>query len=164
MAGAIANDLLKARGNPVGRSLVSAIVPDDDVINNPRLVIPTDVTVETTDKHARVVKVSEVKDIDKIVDIGPESFATIAGLVRKAKFILWNGPTGLYEEGYDQWTEAVAQAIAGSNAHTVVGGGDTVVTIDHLGIEEKFTFLSTAGGALLDFLTHGTLPGIDAIS
>jgi phosphoglycerate kinase len=100
---------------------------------------------------------------DKIVDIGPDSFAEIARVIRGAKFVLWNGPTGLYEAGYSEWTEAVAQAIAGSGAHTIVGGGDTVATIAHLGIEEKYTFLSTAGGALLEYLINGTLPGIEAL-
>src|SRR3989338_1768686 len=160
IGGAIANDLLKARGFPIGRSVISTGVPGADVMNHPHLIIPSDVTVENEQHQARVKKASDVTPGDKIVDIGPDSFAEVAHIIRTAKFVLWNGPTGLYEDGYDEWTEVVAHAIAGSSARTVVGGGDTIATIDSLGIEEKFTFLSTAGGALLEFLTNGTLPGI----
>ncbi len=163
VGGAIANDLLKARGFPVGRSRISTGVPSSFVMNHPRLMIPSDVTVERIDGQSRVVKVADVRSDDKIVDIGPDSFAELARIIRSAKFVLWNGPTGLYEDGYSEWTEAVAQAIAGSSAHTVVGGGDTIATIAALGIDDKFTFLSTAGGALLEFLMKGTLPGIEAL-
>lgn len=163
IGGAIANDLLKARGFPVGRSVISTGTPATGVLNHPKLVIPSDVTVENEQKQARVKKVADVAVGDKIVDIGPDSFAELARLIRGAKFVLWNGPTGLYEDGYVEWTEAVAQAIAGSSAYTVVGGGDTIATIAELGIEQKYTFLSTAGGALLEFLIKGTLPGIEAL-
>ena len=163
IGGAIANDLLKARGLPVGRSVVSQGSPAADVMNHPHLVIPSDVTVENEAKQACVKNVANVLVGDKIVDIGPDSFAEIARIIRGSKFVLWNGPTGLYEDGYSEWTEAVAQAIAGSSAYTIVGGGDTIATIASLGIEEKYTFLSTAGGALLEFLVKGTLPGIEVI-
>lgn len=163
IGGAIANDLLKARGLPVGRSLISEGAPTQKVLNNPKLMIPTDVTVENEAGQASLKKVADVQAGDKIVDIGPDSFADIARVIRGAKFVLWNGPTGLYEAGYDEWTEAVAQAIAGSSAHTIVGGGDTIATIAALGIEDKYTFLSTAGGALLEFLINGTLPGIQVL-
>lgn len=164
IGGAIANDLLRARGLPIGRSVVSEGSPASDVMNHPHLVIPSDVTVESEAKQARVKNVADVTAGDKIVDIGPDSFAELARIIRGAKFVLWNGPTGLYEDGYSEWTEAVAQAIAGSSAHTIVGGGDTIATIASLGIEEKYTFLSTAGGALLEFLIKGSLPGIEAMS
>ena len=163
IGGAIANDLLKVSGLPVGRSVISTGSPAADVVKHPRLVIPSDVTVENEAHQAHVKKAADVAGGDKIVDIGPDSFAELARLIREAKFVLWNGPTGLYEDGYVEWTEAVAQAIAGSSAYTVVGGGDTIATIAELGIEQKYTFLSTAGGALLEFLTKGTLPGIEAL-
>lgn len=164
VGGAIANDLLKARGLPVGRSVISTGAPASDMLNHPKLFIPSDVTVEDERKQARVKQVADVAMGDKIVDIGPDSFAELARLIRSAKFVLWNGPTGLYEDGYVEWTEAVAQAIAGSSAYTVVGGGDTIATIAELGIEQKYTFLSTAGGAMLEFLIQGTLPGIEALT
>jgi len=163
IGGALANDLLRAHGFPVGRSMISEGVPAPDVMNHPRLMIPTDVTVENKSKQARIKKVADVHPNDKIVDIGPDSFAELARVIRNAKFVLWNGPMGLYEDGYDEWTEAVAQAIAGSSGYTIVGGGDTIATIATLGIEDKYTFLSTAGGALLEFLTNGTLVGIKAL-
>lgn len=163
VGGAIANDLLKARGFPVGRSLISESAPAPEVLNHPHLMIPSDVTVETLGGQSSIKKIADVRAEDKIVDIGPDSFAELARVIRNAKFVLWNGPTGLYEDGYNEWTQAVAQAVAGSSAHTVVGGGDTLAAIAALGVEEKYTFLSTAGGALLEFLVKGTLPGIEAL-
>ena len=163
VGGAIANDLLKARGFPVGRSIISAGMPGAEVLHHPKLMIPSDVVVEREDGQANVKKVSDVLSGDKIVDIGPDSFADIARVIRSARFVLWNGPTGLYESGYDEWTQAVAQAIAGSGAHTIVGGGNTLAAISALGIEDKFTFVSTAGGAMLEFLAGTILPGITAL-
>lgn len=163
VGGAIANDLLKARGFPVGRSLISESPPAPEILNHPRLMIPTDVTIETLGGQSSIKKIADVHAEDKIVDIGSDSFAELARVIRNAKFVLWNGPTGFYEDGYNEWTQAVAQAVAGSSAHTIVGGGDTLAAISALGVEEKYTFLSTAGGALLEFLVKGTLPGIEAL-
>ena len=83
--------------------------------------------------------------------------------IQGAAFILWNGPLGKYEDGYTEGTKALAKLIAESGKDTIVGGGDTVTAIESLGIDDKFTFLSTAGGAMLDFLANETLPGIDAL-
>jgi phosphoglycerate kinase len=80
-----------------------------------------------------------------------------------AKTILWNGPLGYYEGGFDTATKAVAKLIAESDAFSVVGGGDTVAAIESLGLSDKFGFLSTAGGAMLEFLEKGSLPGITAL-
>lgn len=163
LAGAIVNDVLKAKGFPVGSSLVSEGAPERSVLDNPKLIIPHDVLVERPDRQASVRKVEDVRDDEKIVDIGPESFAKVLPHVQSAKTILWNGPTGWYEGGYDDWTHAFAQAIAESSARSIVGGGDTVAAIGKNGLEEQFTFLSTAGGAMLEYLLNGTLPGIDAL-
>lgn len=164
ITGALANDVFKARGLEVGRSLVSKELPDASVLSHPHFIAPVDVTAETPDKQARVKKPEDVGPDDKIVDIGPDSVALIAPLIREAKFILWNGPTGLYEDGYISWTHAVADLIGGSDAEKVIGGGDTIAAIQEAGVpEEKLGFLSTGGGAMLEYLLKGALPGIEAL-
>lgn len=163
LAGALVNDALKAKGYEVGRSLISDGVPDVQVLTNPKLLLPVDVLVERSNGQARVRRVQEVAADEKIVDVGPESFALLLPYIRTARTILWNGPTGWYEGGYDDWTHAFAQAIAEGKAQSIVGGGDTVAAIGKSGLDQQFTFLSTAGGAMLEFLLNGTLPGLDAL-
>lgn len=163
LAGALVNDVLKAKGFEVGRSLVSDGAPDAEVLAHPKLILPYDVLVERPDRQACVRKVADVRADEKIVDIGPESFAAVLPYMRAAKTILWNGPTGWYEGGYDDWTHAFAQAVAESAARSIVGGGDTVAAIGKNGLEQQFTFLSTAGGAMLEYLLNSTLPGLDAL-
>lgn len=120
----------------------------DEVPKNTKVILPADV----------------VKQDGVIVDSGPEALAAMIGAVNKAKSVIWNGPIGKFEDGFDKTTNALAQAIAAnSNAETVVGGGDSIAAIKALNIMDKFGFVSTGGGAMLDFLAHGSLPGIDAI-
>jgi len=165
ITGALANDVFKAKGMPVGASLISKELPGQEILNNPHFVSPIDVTVEQPDKQAKTKKPEEVLPDDKIVDIGPETLALIAPTILEANFILWNGPTGLYEDGYVHWTHAIAEKIAESNAQKVIGGGDTIAVIEKTGIpESKLGFLSTGGGAMLELLLKGTLPGIEALN
>lgn len=164
LTGALANDVFKARGFPVGTSLISKELPSPDVLSHPHLLAPVDVTVEREDKQARVKKPFEVEAHDRIVDIGPDSVASIAPYIAEAKFILWNGPTGVYEEGYTSWSRAIAELIAKSDAKKVIGGGDTIAVIEDSGIDsEKLGFLSTGGGAMLEYILKGTLPAIEAL-
>lgn len=167
ITGALANDVFKARGLPVGRSLISKELPSADVLNHPGFIAPVDVTVERPDGQARTKKPEDVEADDKIVDIGPDSIAAIAPVIEKANFILWNGPTGLYEDGYTSWTHAIAALVAkrtADGASVVIGGGDTIAAIEGAGIkEENLGFLSTGGGAMLEYLLKGTLPAIEAL-
>jgi phosphoglycerate kinase len=164
ITGALANDVFKARGLPVGISLISKELPTKEILDNPHFIAPVDVTVERPDKQARVKKPEAVEADDKIVDIGPDTLAILAPLIRDANFILWNGPTGLYEDGYAHWTHSIAERIAESKAQKVIGGGDTIAVIEKSGIpESKLGFLSTGGGAMLEYLLKGTLPGIEAL-
>ncbi len=164
ITGALANDVFKARGLPVGRSLISKELPDDSVLNHPHFLAPVDVTVESTNGQARVKKPEEVEADDKIVDIGPDSVALIAPMIHAAKFILWNGPTGLYEGGYTHYTAAIAENISHSEAKKVIGGGDTIAAIEQSGISQgNLGFLSTGGGAMLEYLLKGNLPAIEAL-
>jgi phosphoglycerate kinase len=107
--------------------------------------------------------VTVVSANEAILDNGPKTIELLGELVKKAKTILWNGPLGNYEKGFTEATEALAVQIAQSNAHSIVGGGDTIAAIEKLGLDEHISFISTGGGAMLDFLSSGSLPGIDAL-
>ena len=100
---------------------------------------------------------------DMILDQGAGTNALLADLAKKAKMIIWNGPLGNYENGFTSGTNTFAQAVAASNAHSIVGGGDTIAAIENLGLLSHFSFVSTGGGAMLDFLAQGTLPGIQVL-
>lgn len=174
VAGALANDFLKTTGQEVGKSLIS---PDADeptirrLLDNPKVIVPLDSLVipyearESLDaaQHARVAAAGQVRPDEMIIDHGPSTVALISKLAQKAKTILWNGPLGVYESGFVGSTDAFAKAVAESGAHSIVGGGDTVASIENLGLLHKFSFVSTGGGAMLDFLATGTLPGIAAL-
>lgn len=165
ITGALANDVFKAKGLPVGRSLISAELPGPDVLAHPHFIAPIDVTVETSDKKSYIKKPEDVEEDDKIVDIGPETIKMLAPYILNARFVLWNGPTGLYEGGYVTQTKAMAELIQQSNAQKVVGGGDTIALIQENHLDEsKLGFLSTGGGAMLEFLLKGSLPAIDALN
>jgi phosphoglycerate kinase len=160
LGGALANDFLKARGFPVGASLVSPVdLSQNPLIHTDTILLPTDVVVD----DGRTVPVTAVGAHEKILDIGTQSVEALAPYINDAKTILWNGPLGYYEGGFDGATKAVARMIADSSAFSVVGGGDTVAAIESLGLSHQFGFLSTAGGAMLEYLEKGTLPGIEAL-
>jgi len=160
IAGAIANDFFKAKGYEVGTSLVG---PNNFqiplLLKAKNLVLPIDVEVNKNSKN-RFVKPNEVNSDESIVDVGPQTILALKDLINKAEFVLWNGPLGKYEDGFGQGTEEVLKIISKSKSKSVIGGGDTTVLISKLKIEDKLGFVSTGGGATLDFLSKGTLPGI----
>lgn len=170
VGGALANDFLKASGAEVGKSLVSggdtsALVP---LLASPKLVLPVDSLVVPESaggarKAARVAPVGQVRPDEVILDHGPGTSALLANLAEKAATILWNGPLGNYENGFVDATDAFARAVADSGARSVVGGGDTIASIEGLGLLARFSFVSTGGGAMLGFLAKGTLPGISVL-
>lgn len=163
IGGALANDLIKARGFEVGTSLVSDIsLAGSPLLEHPKLLMPVDVVVEGPNGK-RVTAVDTVASDESIYDVGPATIEMLAPLIKNAQTILWNGPFGNYEKGFDEQTVATAKLIAESEGYSVLGGGDTIAAVEPLGIQEKFGFLSTAGGAMLTFLEQGTLPAIDAI-
>lgn len=98
------------------------------------------------------------------LDANPETIGILTEKIEEAEFILWNGPLGKYESGYKEGTLKLAQVLADSGKEVIVGGGDTLAAIKELGIKNKFSFVSSAGGAMLDFLANGTLPGIEALN
>ncbi|MBU6323499.1 MAG: phosphoglycerate kinase [Patescibacteria group bacterium] len=169
VGGAIANDFLKAKGYPVGKSLVSGTDAGHlkPLLENKRLTLAVDSLVAPaggTRADARVAEIGDVKDGEAILDVGPKTSAMLADLVKRSKTVLWNGPLGNYENGFVDGTDALAEAIAGSGARSTIGGGDTVASIEKLGINDRFSFISTGGGAMLDFLAQGgVLPGLRAL-
>ncbi len=173
IGGALANDFLKASGQEVGKSLVSGADEQDvrALLANPKLVLPIDSLAVPAEargaidmrQRARIRAAGEVAPDEIILDHGPATSALLADLAQKARTILWNGPLGNYENGFTDATDALARAVAASRAQSTVGGGDTVASIENLGLLSRFSFVSTGGGAMLDFLAQGTLPGIDAL-
>lgn len=165
VAGALANNVFKTKGFEVGASLVSpGDFGIDAMLNNPKFVTPVDVTVKKVDGSMEIKKANEVLTDEYIGDVGPETVSKIAELVKGASLVVWNGPLGNYEEGFTEQTEKLAEIIAHSQATTIVGGGDTLASIEKLGLMHNFSFVSTAGGAMLDFLVNETLPGIEVLT
>ena len=164
IGGALANDVFKAKGYEVGQSLVSDIdLRDSEILALTNMVIPTDVVTEGGVERREVGARSVLKE-EVILDVGPVTLKKLEPLVKEAKTILWNGPLGNFEKGFSFGTETLARMVADSSAYSVVGGGDTIAAIRSLGLEERFGFMSTAGGAMLVFLETGTLPAIDAVT
>jgi phosphoglycerate kinase len=164
LAGALANDGFKAKGFNVGKSRVSANAADvASIIKNKKLVLPVDVVVKTESGEKKVKKLSEIADSDIIWDAGPQSLKELEGMVKHSKFVLWNGTLGNCEEGFKEGTLELAKIIAKNSTASILGGGDTVAAISELKLEDKFDFVSTGGGAMLDYLANETLPGIEVL-
>jgi phosphoglycerate kinase len=169
IGGALANDFLKAKGYEVGASLTSDAGQETikELLKNPKLVTPVDVVVAKRGEkreHAREAKLDDVHSDEIILDAGPHTASALVDLANKAKTIVWNGPFGRYEDGFMDATEAFARALATSKAHSVIGGGDTIGALDELHFTNDRAFLSTGGGAMLDFLAYGTLPGLEVLT
>jgi phosphoglycerate kinase len=163
IGGAILNDFLKARGYEVGQSLVDDTNYDiKTLLKNKKIILPEYVLVESGKKHIEK-RVDKLAKIDNIIDIGSKEIPQLTSLVNKSKLILWNGPLGRYEDGGKIFTEKILKIVANANAESIIGGGDTAYLISEMKLENKFYFVSTGGGATLDFLANGTLPGIKAL-
>ncbi len=168
VGGALANDFLLAEGYSMGASRVSDVnfSAVHLLVANKKLVLPSDIVVAKKNEDAtkKETRVLDTVGIDEgVYDIGPKTRLAFTSLARDAKTILWNGPLGFYEKGFTDGDSEIAYAISESDAHSIVGGGDTVAEIEKLGLSEKFSFVSTGGGAMLDFLTEGILVGIRAL-
>lgn len=162
ICGALANDFFKAKGYEVGLSLVdNKDFQISNLLKQKNLILPKDVEA-IKNKKFRFTKPDAVLADENIVDIGPQTTEMLKDLIEKSKFILWNGPLG--KTGVSSGsTEAILKAIAKSKAESIIGGGDTVAYISKLKMESKLGFVSTGGGATLDFLAKGTLPGIKVL-
>jgi phosphoglycerate kinase len=164
IGGALVHDVMKARGYEVGTSLVSDVsLVGAPFLENPKLIIPSDVVVQTVGGERAVRKVDAVLPDDKIMDAGPETMAMLVGVMKLAKTVLWNGPFGNYEAGYVETTELTAKTLAEAEAFSVVGGGDTVAAIEKLGLNDRLGFVSIGGGAMLTYLEHGSTEALDLL-
>jgi phosphoglycerate kinase len=166
VGGGIANTFLAAAGYPIGKSLYepSLIEEAKKLMDLTYIPLPTDVVVasEFSDTAIATVKaVEQVKSNEMILDIGPTSAAYLSGLLEQAKTIIWNGPVGVFEiEQFSAGTKAIAEAIASSDAFSIAGGGDTLAAIEQFNIESEISYISTGGGAFLEFIQGKTLPAV----
>jgi phosphoglycerate kinase len=160
VGGALANDFYKTKKLPVGLSLTDGTDVPKNILTAKNIFIPYDVITNTK----RIIPVSLVEKDEYIYDAGPAFIAEAKEKIAKAKMILVNGPLGNYEAGFDAATKALLKEIAAQKkAVTIVGGGDSVALVQKLKLEKEFSFVSTGGGAMLEFLAKGKLPGVDAL-
>ena len=174
VGGGIANTFLLAQGHKIGKSLAEAdlvheakAIIDKMAARGASVPLPTDVVCATEfspTAMATTKSLAEVNADDMILDIGPQSAAALAHTLESAGTIVWNGPVGVFE--FDQFaggTKAIAAAIANSKAFSIAGGGDTIAAINKFGIADKVSYISTAGGAFLEFLEGKALPAVAAL-
>ncbi|AXK81041.1 phosphoglycerate kinase [Pseudolabrys taiwanensis] len=178
IGGAMANTFLMAQGKSVGRSLVerdlvdtAQKIMDEAKAAGREIVLPVDAVVaEKLEAHApsRVVAIDDVEDKDMILDIGPRSIEQAVSVLARVKTLVWNGPFGAFEiEPFDNGTvevaEAAAELTAAGKLVTVAGGGDTVAALNVAGVVERFTYVSAAGGAFLEWMEGKALPGVEVL-
>jgi len=174
VGGGIANTFIAAEGLAVGKSLVEMDLIDtakqimrDAKARGAEIPVPTDVVVAprfAADAPATVKAVDAVEGDDMILDIGPETAKRYAGMIARAGTVVWNGPVGVFEfDAFGHGTETLAHAIADSSAFSIAGGGDTLAAIDKYGVESKIDYISTGGGAFLEFLEGKELPAVAAL-
>ncbi|MGX8941846.1 phosphoglycerate kinase [Symbiopectobacterium sp. Eva_TO] len=166
VGGGIANTFVAAQGHNVGKSLYEAdLIPEaKKLLETCDIPVPSDVRVATEFSEtatATLKSVTAIKDDEQILDLGDVSAERLADILKNAKTILWNGPVGVFEfPNFRKGTEIIAQAIADSEAFSIAGGGDTLAAIDLLGIADKISYISTGGGAFLEFVEGKKLPAV----
>jgi phosphoglycerate kinase len=174
VGGGIANTFIAALGHGVGKSLVETDLIDtakkimaDARARGAEIPVPSDVVVAprfAADAPATVKPIDAVDAEDMILDIGPQTAAQYAELVKKAGTVVWNGPVGVFEfDAFGKGTEVLARAIAASSAFSIAGGGDTLAAVDKYGIADEVSYISTGGGAFLEFLEGKELPSVAAL-
>jgi phosphoglycerate kinase len=174
VGGGIANTFIAAAGYKVGKSLVEMDLLDiarkiiaDAKTRGADVPIPSDVVVASAfaaNAPATVKAVAAVADGDMILDIGPATAQRYAALIAKAGTVVWNGPVGVFEfDAFGNGTETLAHAIADSKAFSIAGGGDTLAAIEKYGVADKVSYISTGGGAFLEFLEGKELPAVAAL-
>ncbi len=169
VAGALANNILKEKGYEVGTSIVTeGDFGIQEMLQNPKLLYPVDVSVQKADGTIEIKDADKVTADEYIADVGPKTIQKLKELVEDSKTIVWNGPLGNYEKGFKEKTEELArivmQVTQDKKVESIIGGGDTLASIDVAEFEHGFSFVSTGGGAMLDFLVNETLPGIEALN
>jgi phosphoglycerate kinase len=165
VGGGIANTFMLASGLPVGKSLVERDLVDEAkrIMAQTRVPLPVDVVVGRSLEDARgtTKPAAQVADDEMILDVGPKTAEALAAALRQAGTIVWNGPVGVFEnDAFAKGTETIARAIAESKGFSIAGGGDTVAAINKYAIAGRVGYVSTAGGAFLEFLEGKTLPAL----
>ncbi len=166
VGGGIANTFLAASGYSVGKSLYEKdlIETAKALMEKTDIPLPTDVVVAkefSADAAAEIKTVAELEDDDMILDIGPESSAKLAEILKSAETIVWNGPVGVFEfDQFGEGTKTISKAIADSSGFSIAGGGDTLAAVDKYRIKDKVSYISTGGGAFLEFLEGKKLPAV----
>ena len=169
VGGGIANTFLAAAGYSVGRSLCEwdLVETARALMDRVNIPLPVDVVVAPgiEEGHRAVVKLAaDVSDDDMILDVGPETAAAIAQRIKSAATILWNGPLGVFEqEAFASGTRVLAEAIAASEGYSLAGGGDTLAAIDQFGVADDVSYISTGGGAFLEYVEGKVLPAVAAL-
>jgi phosphoglycerate kinase len=174
VGGGIANTFIAAAGHGVGKSLIESDligvakkIIEDAKARGAEVPVPEDVVVASefkADAPATIKNASDVGIDDMILDIGPKTAKRYGELIAKAGTVVWNGPVGVFEfDAFGKGTEAVAKAIATSDAFSIAGGGDTLAAIEKYGVEKDISYISTGGGAFLEFLEGKKLPAIAAL-
>ena len=166
VGGGIANTFLAAAGKPVGKSLYEAdLIPQAKALmEKVNVPIPTDVVVAkefAEDAEAVIKSADDVADDEMILDIGPESAQALAALLKDAGTVIWNGPVGVFEfDQFGEGTKALSMAIADNAGFSIAGGGDTLAAVDKYDIADKVSYISTGGGAFLEFVEGKQLPAV----
>lgn len=169
LGGALANTVLLAQNHKIGNSLVEAELAETikDLLNN-KLHVPLDLLTSMKAETGQLVNLKAVgSDLDSemILDIGTDTIKVYTEIINAAKTVIWNGPMGLFEiPEYAQGTYEIAKAVANSSAYSVIGGGETVEAVKSMGLDKQISFISTGGGAMLEFLEGKQLPGIVALN
>lgn len=169
IAGALANTIFKFKGLAIGQSVVEdsgmAEALEETDWDDPKILLPKDIVVsEGSEGTAKVLLVQNLEDNQMILDIGPETAKQFSEIIKESKTVIFNGPLGLAEvEAFSAGTKVVFDSIIRSGAFSVIGGGDTLALVEKLGLLEKFGYVSTGGGAMLEFLAGDRLPGLEAL-
>jgi len=167
LGGGIANTCLAAKGYAVGKSLVEESMMEQakKLVKNPKIMIPETVIVsESPDKEGRVTSADSIKESESIFDIAPEALDDLKPILQNAGTILWNGPLGFFEkEDFFEGTQKIAEMISSSKGFSVLGGGDTISAAEKAGVIDRINYVSTAGGAFLEFIEGKKLPAIEAL-
>jgi phosphoglycerate kinase len=167
VGGGIANTFLLAAGKPIGKSLAEPDLAGEAkrIMKKTKVPLPSDVVVAPSiEATAKVKSVEAVAHNEMILDIGPESAKALAASLKNAGTIVWNGPVGVFEnDQFAKGTEVIARAVAASKAFSIAGGGDTVAAIHKFKLDKRIDYISTAGGAFLEFLEGKQLPAVAAL-
>ena len=169
VGGGIANTFLLAAGYNVGKSLVERDLVDTakQLMQKTNIPMPVDVVVAkefSADAQATIKKVADVADDDMILDIGPDTAAAFTKIIADMKTIIWNGPVGVFEfDNFAKGTQAVAEAVAANKGFSIAGGGETISAIDKFEVTRDISYISTGGGAFLEFVQGETLPAVQIL-